>query len=126
MECPVCSKGKEALVEMKEEPKKESKKVHFVFRSLSLLSSFLFFGVAGIFVGILLGAFAGATGVFHSIVKLAPPFLLELQGTIIGGILFAVLWGILGFVIFGAFGFCLALFINFISSFVGGFKIRLD
>lgn len=127
--CTRCGENlmeKKASREIKVEPPEEVKKIHFVFRSLSVLSSFLFLGVSGIFVGILLGALVGTTGIFYPIVKLVPTFLRELQGTIIGGILYAVVGGVLGFVIFGASGFCLALFINFISSFVGGLKVRLD
>ncbi len=125
-DCPYCSKEKESIQAIKEEAPEADRKAYFVFRSLSPLSSFLFLGVSGIFIGILVGAFTGTTGLFYNIVKLAPAFLGELQGTIIGGILYAIIGGILGFVIFGAFGFFLALFINFISSFVGGLKVHLD
>lgn len=125
-DCPYCSKEKVVLEEVKEDVPEAARKVYSVFRSLSPVSFFFFLGVSGIFIGIILGAFAGTTGLFYALVKLAPVFLLELHGTIIGGILYAIMGGILGFVILGAIGFCLALFINFISSFVGGIKVHLD
>lgn len=126
MVCPYCSKESKASEEIKEDASESDKRAHFVFRSLSPFSFLLFLGVAGIFVGILLGAFAGATDFFYKIATIMPSFFHELQGTVIGGILYAVLGGVLGFVVFGVFGFCLALFINFISYFVGGIKVRLD
>jgi len=126
MDCPYCSREGKASEEIKEETSEDDKRAHVVFRSLNPLSFLFFLGVSGIFFGILFGAFAGATDFFYKIVSIMPSFFRELQGTIIGGILYAVFGGVLGFVVFGVAGFCLALFINFISSFVGGIKIRLD
>jgi len=126
LDCPYCNQEGKALEKIKEETSDDDKRAHVVFRSLSPLSFLFFLGVSGIFVGILFGAFAGATDFFNKIVIIMPSFFRELQGTIIGGILYAVFGGVLGFVVFGVAGFFIALFINFISFFAGGIKVRLD
>lgn len=123
--CPYC-KEQEVLGEAEEDISEEKKSTHFVFRSLSPLSCLFFLGTAGIFVGLILGAFAGTTDVFRFIIKILPSFLQDLQGTLIGGILYAILGGAFGFAVLGLWGFFLALFFNFIASFVGGIKVRLD
>jgi len=81
---------------------------------------------AGVFIGILGGALLGSTDIFGQIALPLPLFLGELQGTLVGGIVYAFLGRVIGFVGMGVGGFVLSLFINFISSFIGGVKIRLE
>lgn len=126
--CPLCQgqtaeQEKEAGVVKTAEERRGALRV---IRHLNPLSCLYFLGTAGIFVGLMIGAFAGTTEFFQIMVKIMPPFLKDLQGTLIGGITYAVSGGVCGFVLLGLFGFLLALFFNFISSFVGGIRVRLD
>lgn len=123
---PYSGQEKSPLKENKKDTSEVEKGDYLIFRYLSPLSLLFFLGAAGIFIGILFGVFAGETDFFYRIAKIMPSFLQELQGTLIGGIVYAVMGGIFGFLLFGLIGFFLALFINFISSFVGGLRIRLD
>ena len=123
--CPYCN-GQEVTREFEEDISEEKKSEHTVFRSIHPLSCLVFSGTMGIFVGLILGAFAGTTDLFQIIVTIFPAFFREMQGTLLGGLIFAILGGILGLVFLGLFGFLFSLFFNFISSFAGGIKIRLD
>jgi len=122
--CPDCLKEypEEDLESLPIE--KESNQV--IFRALNPMSFLYFMATMGLFLGLIVGAFSGTTGLFSWLVSRLPTFLREVHGTIVGGIIYAGLGGIVGFFIIGLFGFFLALLINFISSFVGGVKIRLD
>ena len=128
--CPYC---KEQTIQEKQEEVAEKKIAeeerrgkYLVFRYLNPLSCLYFLGTAGIFVGLIIGAFAGTTDFFQTFIKIMPHYLKELQGTLIGGVMYAFSGGICGFVLFGLAGLLAALFFNFISSFVGGIKVRLD
>jgi hypothetical protein len=123
--CPYCSQP-EVPGEAEEGLFQEKRSDYSVVRFLNPLSSLIFFGTVGIFVGLILGAFAGTTDLFQTVVILLPAFFKHIQGTLLGGIMYAVLGGILGLIFLGVFGFLFALFYNFVSSFVGGIKIRLD
>lgn len=111
-------RGKKAL--------KDEGKDNFVFRSLSPLSFLIFLGTVGLLLGIIIGAFTGATNYFSGIVKILPSFIQESKGNLLGGIIYAGLGGVLGFIVFGLLGLCNALFINVVSSFVGGLKIDIE
>jgi len=121
--CPRCNKELEELND--EWLDVEGRETNFIFQRINPLSFLLFWGAMGVFVGIIFGAFAGASEYFSGVVKVMPGFLLEFQGRLFGGIIFAVLGGVAGFLLFGALGYFEALFINVISSIVGGIKIRL-
>lgn len=124
-ECPFCSE-QEVSGETVKGVFEEKKAAHRVLRSIHPLSCLVFFGTTGIFVGLILGAFAGTTDLFRIIVTIMPVVLREMHGTLLGGVMYAILGGILGLVFFGLMGFLFSLFFNFISSFAGGIKIRLD
>lgn len=123
--CPDCREGKfpEKSLDL---PQEDKEGAHVVFRSLHPVSFLYFMAALGIFFGIIVGAFSGTTGVFSAVIQRMPAFLREIQGTIVGGIIYAGLGGIAGLFVLGLFGYLLALLINLISSFVGGIKIRLD
>ena len=104
----------------------DKKRANFVFRSLRPFSFLLFAGAAGLLLGIFVGAFIGATNYFSGIVKYLPAFIQENKGNLLGGVIYAGLGGVLGFIVFGFLGYCNALFINVISSFVGGIKIDIE
>jgi len=99
---------------------------NFVFRSLSPTSFLVFWGILGLFIGIILGAFTGATRTFPGFVQRLPDFFIEMQGKLIGSLIFGALGGMFGFLFFALLGLLVAIFINLISSFAGGVKIRLD
>lgn len=104
----------------------DKKRANFVLRRLSPISFFLFLGAVGLLLGIFIGAFIGATNYFSGIVKLLPSFIEENKGNLLGGIIYAGLGGVLGFIVFGFLGYCNALFINVVSSFVGGIKVDIE
>jgi len=106
--------------------KEEKEKLTRILQSFSPVSVLLFFGIAGIFFGSILGVFTGATDYFLGIVKILPSFLQSINGNLIRGVFYGLLGGISGFLILGIFGFILAVFINVILSFFGGIKIRIE
>ena len=95
-----------------------------VVRSLDLRSFFWFFGVFGLFAGILVGLLAGVTGLFAGFVDRLPAFFVEHQGDLLGGISCSVVGGVLGFGVGGAAGLLLAVVSNGILSLVGGLRFR--
>ena len=104
----------------------DEKRANFVFRSFRPFSFLLFAGAVGLLLGIFIGAFIGATNYFAGIVKFLPSLFQENKGNLLGGVIYAGLGGVLGFMVFGLLGYCNALFINVISSFVGGIKIDIE
>jgi hypothetical protein len=95
-----------------------------VIRSLHPLSFFWFFGVLGLFAGILFGLLAGVTSLFTGFVAGLPGFFVDHQGDLLGGLAFSVIGGILGFGAGGALGAVLAFVSNGILSLVGGVRYR--
>ena len=110
------------FVELFEEKKGSS----WNFRSVNPVSFFLFCGMVGLFIGIALGAFSGASGYFSSGSSFIPGFLKEFQGKLSGGIIFAVIGGAAGFLSLGILGFLKAIIINVILSWIGGIKIKIS
>jgi len=123
--CPRCTSEAEEWRTKKQDRLEEEKRANFVFRALSPVSFLLFLGTGGIFIGIVLGALIGTSNYFSGIANVMPSYFQEIQGKLIGGLVFAGLGGIFGFLIFGLFGFLEAIFFNLISSLVGGIKISL-
>lgn len=121
-DCPYCRQELEERDE--EEVPGEKGKVNFVFRSVSPFSLFIFCGFIGLIIGVIFGAFTGASEYFSSLTHFMPSFLRALRGELFGGILFAGLGGVAGFVVFGVFGFLEGLSINVISSLMGGIKLK--
>ncbi len=96
-----------------------------VLRAVRPLSALLAIGLLGAFFGILLGAFAGATGVFSDSLGFLPPGLAEQQGKLLGAIFLGLLGGAAGFLFFGAISFILAAVFNFILNLTGGLKMEV-
>jgi len=117
---------KRELEERKDESPGSETSTSFLFRSLSPLSFLVFSGSLGLVIGIILGVLTGATDYFSGIAKIMPAFIYGAKGNLLGGIIYAGLGAVFGFIAFGLLGFCLALLINFVSSFVGGVKISID
>ena len=99
---------------------------NYVLRSLSSNSLFLFLGITGSIIGIIIGGLIGASNYFPEIIGRLPTFLQSLQGKLLGGIVYGILGGIGAFMLFGIFGYVNTVLINLILSFFGGIKIRLD
>lgn len=98
--------------------------VEVVVRSLDVLSFLWFFGVLGLFAGILVGLLAGATGLFGAFMNRLPGFFVEHQGDLWGGLVCSILGGILGFAAGAAAGAATAAVSNGILSLVGGLRFR--
>jgi hypothetical protein len=122
--CPSCSRGTEASP-LDEEVLLKIPTEDIVLRRLSPSSFFFFSGGTGLVLGIILGAFAGASDFFSGMAQLLPAGLGTLQGTLMG-IVFAVMGGLLGFGLLGALGYLQAHLFNGVSAVVGGFRITLD
>jgi hypothetical protein len=93
-------------------------------RSVGLISFMWFFGVLGLFAGILLGLLAGVTGLFTGSVARLPAFFVDHQGDLLGGLAFSIVGGVLGFGLGAAAGAAAAAIANGILSLVGGIRFR--
>jgi len=123
--CPSCSpEARTSLFEEHISP--GASKDEYVLRRLNPASLFFFSGGTGLILGILLGAFAGASGFLSGIAKALPESLTLLQGTLMGGIVFAALGGVLGFIVLGGIGYLQAFLFNSISGVLGGFRLTFD
>ncbi|MCX6578340.1 MAG: zinc ribbon domain-containing protein [Candidatus Aminicenantes bacterium] len=128
--CPNCSSQLEAseperAARAKPEEKAEESGTRSILRAVHPVSTLLFGGTFGLFLGIILGAFAGATAAFTQSLAFFPAALLELQGKLLGALIYAVLGGFGGFLVVGAFSFLVALISNFILSLVGGIRFTV-
>jgi hypothetical protein len=124
--CPVCNPRPQASAFAEAELLKGGGRENFVFRRLNPLSLSVFSGGTGLILGIIGGAFAGASGYFSGLAARLPEFLATLHGTLMGGIIFAALGGVVGFLLLAALGYLEALLFNGIASIAGGFKVVLD
>ncbi len=97
----------------------------YVVRSVHPLSYLLFWGGMGIVAGVLSGLLAGATSFVPGISDALPAFFKDMQGKLLGGMIYAGLGGVAGFALFGAAGFLVALLANVILSFTGGVRMRM-
>jgi hypothetical protein len=95
-----------------------------VLRGVRIASALFSLGLMGAFLGILLGAFAGATGAFSTGLGFLPAGLAELQGTLLGAIFLGLFGGLAGFLLAGAASAILTVVFNFILNVTGG--LRLD
>jgi hypothetical protein len=98
---------------------------NYVVHSVHPLSYLLFWGGMGLVAGVLSGLLAGATSFLPGITSALPAFFKDMQGQLIGGVVFAGLGGVAGFALFGAAGFLIALLANAILSFTGGVRMRM-
>lgn len=97
----------------------------YVVRSIHPLSYLLFWGGLGTVVGVLSGLLAGATSFVPGISDAVPAFFKDMQGQLLGGMIYAGLGGVAGFALFGAAGFLVALLANAILSITGGVRMRM-
>jgi hypothetical protein len=123
--CPSCGRGADASP-LEEEILSLAPQEDFVVRRLRAASVFLFSGGTGLILGLILGVFAGASDFFSGMDNRLPDALGMLQGTLMGGVVFAALGGLLGFVFLGTVGFLLGLLFNALAAILGGFPVTLD
>ncbi len=123
--CPACSRGAENSPAAEEVLFKTAAD-NSVLRRLNPGSLFIFSGGTGLVLGIILGAVIGASGFLPEMAKSLPDFLSTLHGTLMGGIIYAVMGGLLGFVFLGVVGYLGGQLFNAISSILGGFRLTLD
>jgi len=135
--CPDCDKKEEEEemektwepvedFELEAPSQAETERDEQVLRSVQPFSLALFFGSIGLLVGIVMGAFAGATDFLPGVMRILPPFLSELHGSLIGGLFYGLIGGIFGFLAIGLVGFLIAVLFNVIFSFIGGIKLYLE
>jgi hypothetical protein len=125
--CPVCetdigtaAAGADAAPD---ESGLEPAGTHLVIKAVQPSSFFWFSGALGLFAGIILGLLVGVTNFFPRIVSGLPGFFVDIQGKLLGGIVFTVLGGLTGFALAGAAGFVAANLSNWVLSLVGGVRI---
>lgn len=97
-----------------------------VVRACHVGSFFWFFGITGLFAGILAGLVVGVTSLFPGFIAGLPVFFADIQGKLPGGLVFTVLGGVAGFAIFGVGGVLTALVSNGIMSLVGGIRFQAE
>ncbi len=95
-----------------------------VIREFRPASFFWFFGILGLFAGMAFGLIVGVTSLLPGLAAGLPGFFSDIQGKLLGGIVFTVLGGILGFGISGPAGLLAAAVSNGVLSLVGGVRIR--
>jgi hypothetical protein len=93
-------------------------------RAVQPVSFFWFFGILGVFAGMLLGLVVGVTSLFPGFVSSLPGFFADIQGKLLGGVVFTIAGGLFGFVAAGPAGFLLAVVSNGILSLVGGVRVQ--
>jgi hypothetical protein len=126
--CPVCQpdagRASAAAAVVSEEAPRPPAERGLVIRAVHPASFFWFFGVLGVFVGMLAGLLVGVTGLFPRLVSSLPGFLADIQGKLLGGVVFTISGGLLGFVGAGPLGFLAAAVSNGVLSLVGGLRVR--
>jgi len=95
-----------------------------VIRAVQPASLFFFWGIFGLLAGIVAGAFIGATGALKPALDFLPVSLHQLQGTLFGALLDAVVGGVLGFLSFGSIAFGFGHLANLILALTGGIQFR--
>ena len=124
--CPHCGEEQDIDRNVDEVDIPEERHERHVLKSVNSLSLFMFFGSWGLLIGIILGAFIGASGSLPGVVQILPAFLREVHGNLVGGLFYAILGGMVGFSAIGVLGYLYALVVNIILSFTGGIRIRMD
>jgi len=107
-----------------EEKREEKEEIIFRIGSLKVLSFALFWGGAGLVLGIIFGALIGVLSSFPFINTL-PESITATRGHFIGAILFGIGGAIAGFLFFWFFGLIISLFTNFIIFLFGGPKFKV-
>lgn len=99
---------------------------NYLVRRLHPMSGFFLAGGLGLILGIVAGVMLGASEFFPGLGRALPEFLGTLQGTLMGGIVFAFFGGILGFALGGITGYLGAHVFNAIALMMGGVRVTLE
>ncbi len=110
----------------RQEKNSNPEKPVFYLRSVDRMSFLLFSGGLGIFLGLISGLILGATEFFPELVAHLPAFLKEMQGKLIGGLVFSLLGGAVGFLLAAISGFFLAVLVNAAIYFFGPPAFRME
>ena len=126
--CPYCAARELESANDGEKPgvQRDDPGVACIVRSVRPLSFLWFSGGVGTVVGVLLGLLAGATNFFPGLTENLPAFFKDIQGRLVGGVIFAGLGGFFGFLVSSIAGFLSALAANAVLSFIGGLKVRIE
>jgi len=126
--CPYCAARELKSAKDGEKPgvQRDDPGVVYIVRSVQPLSFLWFSGGVGTVVGVLLGLLAGATDFFPGLTETLPAFFKDMQGKLVGSVVFAGLGGVLGFLAASLAGFLIALAANGVLSFIGGLKVRIE
>jgi len=98
----------------------------WVLKTVDYKSFLLFSGGLGIFMWMLIGLLAGATEFFTSVIPMLPGFFQEIQGKMLGGLIYSLFGGVFGFLLFALLGLLAALLINASIYFLGGPVFHLN
>ena len=125
--CPVCGYrliSEEGLVQPKtgelSRPAVPETAATWALKAVDYKSFLLFSGGLGVFVGMLFGLITGATEFFSSMISSLPGFFQDIQGKMLGGLIYSLFGGLLGFLFFALLGLVSALLINAAIYFLGG------
>jgi len=129
--CPFCAaremeSAKESDESVHSDAPREGRGVSYSVRSVQPLSFLWFSGGLGAVTGVLLGLLAGATDFFPGLNEILPAFLKDMQGKLVGSVVFTALGGVIGFLAFSLAGFLIALVVNGVLSFIGGLIVRIE
>jgi hypothetical protein len=129
--CPYCAGREMESAKESDEPGHsdapwEGPGITYTVRSVQPLSFLWFSGSLGTIGGVLLGLLAGATDFFPGLNEILPAFFKDMQGKLVGSVIFTGLGGIIGFLASSLAGFLIALVVNGVLSFIGGLVIRLE
>jgi len=126
--CPVCrpegERAPAASAGASEETGRPPAPGRLVIRAVEPASCFWFAGILGVFAGMLAGLVVGVTALFPRVVSSLPSFLADIQGKLLGGVVFTILGGVLGFILAGPAGFLAAAVSNGVLSLIGGLRVR--
>lgn len=128
--CPSCSAGVPAVVTSDGAAAiplpSAAMPGELVLRSVRTFSFVLFSGAVGVVAGVLAGLIVGVTNLYPGFAAALPAFFQDIQGKLVGGIVFAILGGVLGFAVLALLGLFLVGLLNLLLSFTGGLRFRLD
>ncbi len=126
--CPQCTPPYDApAVPFAEEAIfKPKEQANYLLSRIHPVSVFFLSGGAGLGLGLIGGVVVGASEFFSGLGRALPEFLSTLQGTLMGGIVFAFLGGVLGFACLGVCGYLGAHVFNGIALVIGGIKVTLE
>lgn len=129
--CPYCASREMERAKASDEPgssyaPREGSGIAYTVHSVRPLSILWFSGGLGTIAGVLIGLLAGATDFLPALNEILPAAFKDMQGKLVGSVIFTALGGIIGFLASSLAGFLLALLVNVVLSFIGGLVVRVE